>query len=306
MENPQAETIKVVKELSGISCSMEMPRYSLVSRKLLKIYSEKKKSSSQNSDAIYIPGSVFVDHSCTSPEDMENIELVLWLQDCAKKVADQEFNRARRLLKICGRDASQTGNPMQRIVYYFVEALKEKIDREIGLILPRREYEKPMDAEKVLTRQLHAMFSLKNKLPVSSITHLIGIQSVLDNVTSAKKIHLIDLGIKSGSHFTVLLQSLAVWKECAVELLKITVVGTSRARLEWIGKQLLSFAQNMKVPFQFSFKVIESDMKDLKEEHFGLENGEVVAVYCSLRLWSMLAFPGHIEVLLGVINKLNP
>lgn len=68
-----------------------------------------------------------------SNDESEDVELVQNLLASAEKVGQQQYDRASKLLSLCDL-SSNTGNPVQRVVYYFSEALREKIDRETGRI----------------------------------------------------------------------------------------------------------------------------------------------------------------------------
>ncbi|XP_071905594.1 GRAS family protein RAM1-like [Coffea arabica] len=100
------------------------------------------------------------------------------------------------------------------------------------------------------------------------------------------------------------MEAFAVRHECPLELLKITAGGTCEETMEKTGKQLSSFAQTINLPF--SFKVVASDLKDLKEEFFDLEANEAVAIDLAYQLWSLLAWPNHLEALMAVIQNLKP
>ena len=100
------------------------------------------------------------------------------------------------------------------------------------------------------------------------------------------------------------MEAFAVRHECPLELLKITAGGTCEETMEKTGKQLSSFAQTINLPF--SFKVVASDLKDLKEEFFDLEANEAVAIDLAYQLWSLLAWPNHLEALMAVIQNPKP
>ncbi|GLT99002.1 hypothetical protein SLE2022_164730 [Rubroshorea leprosula] len=63
-----------------------------------------------------------------SDEEAKDIELANLLLVSAEKVGHQQYDHANILLKLCDKTSSKTGNPVQRLVYYFSEALLEKID----------------------------------------------------------------------------------------------------------------------------------------------------------------------------------
>ncbi|GFZ11501.1 hypothetical protein Acr_22g0008990 [Actinidia rufa] len=199
-----------------------------------------------------------------SEEQTKDVELVQNLLASAEKVGQQQYDRASKLLCQCYELSSDTGNPVQRLVYYFSEALREKVDRETGRTTPKK------------------------------------------RVAEAKKVHLIELEIKSGLQCTILMQALAGRSECPLELLKITAVGTkARSTIEETGERLMSFAQSINLPFSFKV-VIVSDFLNLHEDLFDIEEEETVAINAPCCLWPMLAMPGRLERLMRVLRRMNP
>ncbi|OMO82118.1 Transcription factor GRAS [Corchorus olitorius] len=67
-----------------------------------------------------------------SDDETKDVELVHLLLAAAEKVGYEQFERASRLLSRCEWIASERGSPVQRIVYYFAEALRERIDKATG------------------------------------------------------------------------------------------------------------------------------------------------------------------------------
>lgn len=262
---------------------------------------------SQNADVLSNVAGCFGEQSGLPSEVSADLELALVLQAAAEKVANKQFVHARRLLSTCDRSASICGNPVQRIAYYFAEAFLEKIDQEWGII-PSTDLEgKPQKK----TDEVLDMISLKPEMmtsqqdqPFCLVTQFTTIDSILENVASAKRIHLIDFSVDNGSQWMLVMQAFSIRYECPVELLKITVVGTCKKTIEDIGKWLTSFAQNINLPF--SFNIVVSDLKNLKLDFFKLDADETVAINLQYRLWTQLAWPNHLEALIGVLKTLKP
>ncbi|KAF2289064.1 hypothetical protein GH714_025576 [Hevea brasiliensis] len=209
-----------------------------------------------------------------SREEAENVELAEILLASAEKAGNKEYDRASRLLDFCDRFSSNTGNPVQRIVYYFSEALPIKACHE--------------------------------GVPFYQAAHLSGSQAILENVAEAKRIHIIDLKIRNGLQWTVLMQALASRCNCPLELLKITAVETSSKQLiENTGNRLMSFAQAMNIPFSFKI-VMVSSMEDLKEDLFGIETEEVVAVYSEYAIMNLIVLRDQLYSVMRVIRSIKP
>ncbi|KAA8533042.1 hypothetical protein F0562_032842 [Nyssa sinensis] len=111
--------------------------------------------------------------------------------------SQQHFDRATKLLNRFDELSSSTGNPVQRVVYYFSKAIQEKLDQATGKIGSKDFVKKqPVDLKAETITKRHP-------------------------------------SLRSGMQWTVLMQALAARCECPVELLKITNVGTkSKPKIE--------------------------------------------------------------------------
>lgn len=239
-----------------------------------------------------------------SPETCKDVELALLLQASAQAFSLKEYYHARQLLSLCAQSASSTGNPVQRVVHYFAEAIGERMDKETGALSPLASKRKPVNMVEAFISLLPAISACQQELPFAQVSQFTGMQAILDSIKSARRVHLIDFGIQIGSHSTIIMHALANRDECPLQLLKITAVTTYQEKIKEIGKWLSSFAETINLPF--SFKVVASDLKDLKKDLFELEAGEVVAIYSDYCLWTMLPMPSHLEALIGVVKSLDP
>ncbi|KAA8527377.1 hypothetical protein F0562_034908 [Nyssa sinensis] len=237
----------------------------------------------------------------------KDVGLVQYLLASAEKVGQQQFRLAGKLLNQCDELSSNTGNPVQRIVYYFSEALREKIDRETGRNRLKSFVKKQSpDLEEEMMRTNSTLIAFHQEVPFFQVNQFSGMQAILENVAGARKVHVIDLEIRNGTHCTILMQALAARCECPVELLKITAVGTkSKPKIEETGLRLMSFAQSMNLPFTFNV-VMVSDMLDLNEDLFDLEAEEAVAVYSPYFLFSIIARPDRLECFMRMMRSINP
>ncbi|OMO53538.1 Transcription factor GRAS [Corchorus capsularis] len=242
-----------------------------------------------------------------SEQEKKDVELAVLLLAAAEKVGQQQYDRAVRLLKQCDFMSSKTGNPVQRVVYYLSEALREKIDKETGRSSSKGSNSKPLfNIDEAMMSPNPTTVACYEEMPFARITQFTGIQAIVENVGEAKKIHIFDLEIRNGMQWTVLMQSLACRYASPLELLKITAVATTAKHLrEETGKRLSSFADSLNLPFAFKV-VMVSDMLDLKEDMFELDAEETVAVYASFAFRMMLSMPNRIENVMKVIRLINP
>lgn len=240
-----------------------------------------------------------------SNEDSGDVELMQYLLASAEKVGQRHFCSASKLLDQCDVFSSNKGNPVQRLVYYFSLALREKIGLEAGSIASKRKNQL-FDLDDALMSASLSIISFHQKVPLSSVSQFSGMQAIVENVVGVKKVHVIDLEIRNGMQFTVLMQALASRCECPIEHLKITALGTkSEHKIQETGKRLMSFAQSMNLPFSFNVLMV-ADMLDLNEDLFELDTDEAVAVYSPFVLSSMIAQPDRLERLIRVIKNSNP
>ncbi|KAK3188527.1 hypothetical protein Dsin_028088 [Dipteronia sinensis] len=238
-------------------------------------------------------------------EEIRDVELAEFLLASAEKVGHQQYDRATRLLNQCDYSSSPKGNPVQRVVYYFSDALRDKINRETGRIeLVKKQ---TFDVDLAMMSPNPTTLACHEELPFGMVTQFAGIQAIVENVAEAKRIHMIDLAVRNGVQWTVLMQALASRFESPVELLKITAIGdTARDLIEDTGKRLTSFAQSMNLPFSFNI-VMVSDMLDVKEDMFEIDHAEErVAVYAQFFLRSFIVLPNRLENIMRVIRNINP
>jgi DELLA protein len=222
----------------------------------------------------------------SSGKEIKDMELALLLLASADKIENQQFDNASKSLNLCGFLSSKRGNSVQRVVHYFAKALGERIERKIGVVtLTGMESKGQLLHPEETTVTLNpALIACSLRQPYSQVSQFAGIQAVVERLTSAKKVHFIDLAIRSGGHCIVLMQALANRHERPVELLKITAVGTtSEQKMEEAGVKLSCFAETLSLPFSFKAITIEN-IKDLKEDMFELSDGEVVAIFSRIML----------------------
>ncbi|XP_051129291.1 DELLA protein RGL1-like [Andrographis paniculata] len=239
--------------------------------------------------------------SSLSPENINDISLARSLLSAAEMFDDRHFDGAKTLLRNCILQSSLTGNSVTRVVRLFAEALTERIDVEMGKIDLGRI---PLDIEESLIKYQNAIVVTGQRIPSAQVTQFAAIQTILDHVATAKKIHLLEFGINYyGFPVSIMIQGLANRKDLRVELLAVSTVGTSTDRLRETGERLATFAKSMNVPFLFKSVVSETE---LTVDSFDFQPDEAVIVYLGLHLWSLLASPNHLQSFLHFVKKVNP
>ncbi|KAL5976282.1 hypothetical protein ACLOJK_020612 [Asimina triloba] len=168
---------------------------------------------------------------------------------------------------------------MDRI--FNLQALQRRILKEIENFSVKEvsgmgEFRLDRDLEERLMGADPDLLAFHKQVPISQVIQFLGVQPIVDSVVSAKRIHLIDLGLRLGAQWSIVMKALEGRSSCSVELLKLSAVGTSEEKIKKVGQQLVSFAENLKLPFIFK-AVIVSDMKDIREDLFEIESGEAAA-----------------------------
>ncbi|OAY56115.1 scarecrow-like protein 18 [Manihot esculenta] len=240
-------------------------------------------------------------------DEAKKLELAELLLASAEKVSNQQYDCARTLLNQCDCLSSNTGNAVERVVHYFCKALGRRIDQETGKIaFQGLEKQQFFNIDEAIMAPTSNILACYQEVPFSQVSHFAGIQAVVENVTEAKRIHVIDLGIRTGVQWTGLMQVLVSQSDFSLELLKITAVGTTLKRLiEDTGERLTSFAESIGLHFSFN-TVMVSDILELKEDLFELDADETVVVYCEYLLRSLIPSPDRLDSMMKVIRNLNP
>ncbi|KAG5105315.1 hypothetical protein JHK82_042285 [Glycine max] len=214
-----------------------------------------------------------------SDEEKEDAKLAEFLLASAEKVGQQHFEQALRL----------------------------RMDRATGRVsckdLQKGPSFDPLEAAKVLNPTVVAFYE---ELPFCQISVFTEVQDIIEDVAEAKKIHVIDLEIKKGGQWTILMQALESRHECPIELLKITAVesGTTGHIAEDTGKRLKDYAQGLNLPFSFNI-VMVSDMLHLGDV-FEIDAEEIIAVYSHFALRTKILESDQLEIMMRVIRTLSP
>ncbi|KAL8234755.1 hypothetical protein R6Q59_020855 [Mikania micrantha] len=242
-----------------------------------------------------------------SIDEIREVELVFQLLTAAEKVGRKQFEIACKFLIRCGWVASDGGTPVERLVYYFSEALQNRVGKETGIPIPVKLNKFGIKNENPMGLGTNPTFlACHQALPFNQVLQLCSIQAILDQVGTSSKVHLIDIHIRSGVQWTAMMQALAE-RNSNIELLKITAFATSSdvQKVGETGKRLHSFAKTLSLPFLFKILVL-SDITDVQEEQFDVQPDEAVAVYCHVILRTMVSRPQSLENLMRSIRKINP
>ncbi|KAH6823890.1 hypothetical protein C2S53_013586 [Perilla frutescens var. hirtella] len=243
--------------------------------------------------------------STLSPSDKQDVELAQLLLAAADKVGNHELDRATILIINCQWISSNAGTPVQRAVYYFAEALMERINKEKS---SSNEQQGVKNYDACLKKNILALVSLYQQIPLFQIVHFTAAQTILENIgkSSKKAVHLIDFQILTGLHWAAVIQAMSEQSRDQNSHLRITTVkATDKSGAEKAGNLLRSFAAHLKLPFSYNL-VFCSDMKDLRQEDFNIEPEETVAVMFNFLLRTLISKPVCLKNLMNITQKINP
>ncbi|KAJ8766336.1 hypothetical protein K2173_022395 [Erythroxylum novogranatense] len=225
-----------------------------------------------------------------------------------EKAGNQQFECANRLLTRCDFLCSKTGNPVERLVYYFSQALRQRIDRQTGrAAADDQTKQEELDMNRSLMIATPSTLAARKRMPFGELVHALGPQEIIENVANSKRIHIIDLFIRTGVQWISFMHSFVPQGRCSIELLKITAIATDSYKdlVENACKRLKTFAESENIPFCINLVVV-ADMLDLKHGMFDTREDETIVVYSEFGLRSLIQQPNRLEVLMKVVRNLKP
>nr|GMD24987.1 DELLA protein RGL1-like [Ipomoea batatas] len=242
-----------------------------------------------------------------SVDDTRDVELAHLLLTAGEEVSRRQFHIATGFISRCLWIASDSGTPVQRLAFQFAEALTERIERETGRFRGVSEERLARCRESMALSSNPAILASHQGLPFSQVIQFAGIQAIIERVKNARKIRLLDINIRTGIQWTILMQALAEQAHSSpIERIRLTAVGVvEREKMEECGKRLQSFADSLNLPFYFD-TVFLSDLKDFREDLVQVEDEEVVAVMANIVLRTMIARPDCLDTLMRGIRRLRP
>lgn len=226
------------------------------------------------------------------------VRLVHTLMACAEAVQQDKLKLADALVKHIGILAASQAGAMRKVAMYFAEALA----RRIYGIYPSD----CLDSSYTDMLQMH----FYETCPYLKFAHFTANQAILEAFATSNRVHVIDFGLKQGMQWPALMQALAL-RPGGPPVFRLTGIGPpqpdSTDALQQVGWKLAQLAETIGVEFEFRGFMANS-LADLEPAMFDLRPPEVetVAVNSVFELHRLLARPGAVEKVLGLIKAMRP
>jgi hypothetical protein len=266
-------------------------------------------SRSENAPASLLPlASAAQGAACSSPSSLDDscsAPILQSLLACSRAAATNPPLAAAELAKV-RKSASVSGDPAERVAFYFSDALARRLARG-GPASPTTSSD-PRLASDELTL---CYKTLNDACPYSKFAHLTANQAILEATGAATKIHIVDFGIVQGVQWAALLQALATRPEGKPSRIRISGVPSPylgpqpAASLAATSARLRDFAQLLGVDFEFV--PLLRPAHELGQSDFSVEPDEVVAVNFMLQLYHLLGDSDEpVRRVLRLAKSLNP
>ncbi|CAA7032205.1 unnamed protein product [Microthlaspi erraticum] len=211
------------------------------------------------------------------------VDLRNLLTQCAQAVASFDQRRATEKLKEIRSNSSSNGDGIQRLAFYFAEALEARIT---GIISPPVSTAFPSSTTSMVDI-LQAYKLFVHTCPIYVMDYFAANKSIYELSLKSTKLHIIDFGVLYGFQWPCLLLALSK-RPGGPPMLRVTGIELPQSgfrpsdRVEETGRRLKRFCDKFNVPFEFNF--IAKKWESITLDEIKINPGETTVVNCIHRL----------------------
>ncbi|XVF54512.1 hypothetical protein PTKIN_Ptkin05aG0186300 [Pterospermum kingtungense] len=241
-------------------------------------------------------------------EMIPRLDLKQVLVGCGKAVSDSDMWTAAHLMHILEQMVSVSGEPIQRLGAYVLEALRARLESSGSNIYKALRCKEPTSSE--LLSYMHIFYKTSPYWKFAYISANVVIKEVMEN---EQKIHIIDFQIAQGTQWTFLIPALAK-RRGGPPFIRITGFDDSNSNhargggLSIVGQRLSKIAESYNVQFEFHDGTMYGSEVEL--EHLRVQPGESLAVNFPFVLHHFpdesVSLKNHRDRMLRLVKTLSP
>lgn len=230
------------------------------------------------------------------------------LYTCAKAMAVKDMETTELLVSELRKMVSISGNPIQRLGAYMLEALVARMASSGSTIYKSLKCSEPTGNE--LLSYMHVLYEI---CPYFKFGYMSANGAIAEAMKEESEVHIIDFQVGQGTQWVSLIQALAC-RPGGPPKIRITGVDdsfSSYAReggLDIVGKRLSTLAQSCHVPFEFH--AVRVAASEVQLEDLQLRPNEAVAVNFAIMLHHVpdesVDSHNHRDRLLRLAKHLSP
>ncbi|KAL1566874.1 Scarecrow-like 8 [Salvia divinorum] len=251
-------------------------------------------------------------------EMASDMDLKQLLIACAEVISEADIisfserkiaaSTAETLMDMIQERVSVSGDPLQRLGAYMLEALRARLLSSGSLICKKLKCNEPSGPDLMSHMQLLAQILPFYKFAYTSASIVIG-----EAMENEKRIHIIDFQIAQGSQWLPFIQAVS-HRPDGPPYVRVTGVDDSESAhargggLELVGQRLAQLAESCGVPFEFHGAATSGC--DVQLENLKVQHGEALAVNFPYVLHHIpdesVSTSNHRDRLLRLVKSLSP
>jgi hypothetical protein len=204
---------------------------------------------------------------------------------CAKAISENDIETTEWLMSELSKMVSVSGNPIQRLGAYMLEALVARIASSGSIIYKSLRCKEPKPAtSKELLSHMHVLYEI---CPYLKFGYMSANGVIAEALKDESEVHIIDFQINQGIQWISLIQALA-GKPGGPPKIRITGLDDSTSAyargggLDIVGERLSKLAQSYNV--EFEFHAVGANPTEVKLEDLEIRRGEAIAVNFAMML----------------------